>query len=159
MPGAAELYRRLAPAVLGYLRAQRAPEPEDLLGEVFLQVARDLPRFKGDDDALRRWVFTIAHHRLVDDGRRRRGRPRLAGFEPADAADPATLEGPGLPDPALSAALGALTAEQRQVVGLRFVADLSLEDVAAVTGRSVSAVKALQQRALTNLRRAVSQPA
>ncbi len=159
VPGAAELYLRLAPAVLGYLRAQRAPEPEDLLGEVFLQVARDLSRFQGDDDALRRWVFTIAHHRLVDDGRRRRVRPRLAGSEPADVPDPATLEGPGSPDPALRAALGALTAEQREVVDLRFVADLSLEDVAAVTGRSVHAVKALQQRALANLRRAVSQPA
>ena len=159
VPGAAELYLRLAPAVLGYLRAQHAPEPEDLLGEVFLQVARDLPRFDGDDDAVRRWVFTIAHHRLVDDGRRRRARPRLAGFEPADAPDPATVDGPGSPDPALRAALGSLTAEQREVVGLRFVADLSLEDVAAVTGRSVHAVKALQQRALANLRRTISQPA
>ena len=43
--GAAEVYLRLAPAVLGYLRAERAPELEDLLGEVFLQVARDLGRF------------------------------------------------------------------------------------------------------------------
>ncbi|MEO7836161.1 MAG: hypothetical protein ABIS21_00795, partial [Acidimicrobiales bacterium] len=55
---AAEAYRALAPAVLGYLRSQRAPDPEDILGEVFLQVARDWRKFKGDDGALRRWVFS-----------------------------------------------------------------------------------------------------
>ena len=43
------IYRDLAPAVLGYLRARRAHEPEDLTGEVFLQVVRDLPRFQGGE--------------------------------------------------------------------------------------------------------------
>jgi RNA polymerase sigma-70 factor (ECF subfamily) len=51
----------------------------------------------------------------------------------------------------LIAALGALTARQREVVILRFVADLSLEDVAKIVGRRVGAVKALQARALDRL--------
>ena len=119
-PDAADVYRALAPAVLGYVRSQRAAEPEDLLGEVFLQVVRDLPRFKGDDAALRRWVFTIAYHRLVD-ARRRSGRrpafddsplPELCSAPPAD-----------LLDTDLVRALCELTAEQREVVALRFVAD------------------------------------
>ena len=152
-PDAGAVYRSLAPAVLGYLRANRAEDPEDLLGEVFRQVARDLPRFRGDDDDLRRWVFTIAHHRLVDAGRRRARRPRIADAEVPDrpAPDPADP-----PDPELLAALAALTAEQREVVVLRFVADLSLEEVARVTKRRVGAVKALQHRALEQLRKAVS---
>ena len=52
---AGAVYRELAPAVLGYLRSQRVRDPEDVLGEVFLQVARDLQRgrFKGDEAALR----------------------------------------------------------------------------------------------------------
>lgn len=158
-PGAAELYLRLAPAVLGYLRAERAPEPEDLLGEVFLQVARDLGRFAGDDEACRRWVFTIAHHRLVDDRRRRHARPRATDAEVPDVADPSAGDGSGRLDPVLRAALAGLTADQREVVVLRFVADLSLADVAAVTGRTVGAVKSLQVRALDNLRKAVSLPA
>lgn len=158
---AAEVYLRLAPAVLGYLRAERAQEPEDLLGEVFLQVARDLGRFVGDEDACRRWVFTIAHHRLVDDGRRRRVRPVTVDAEVPDVADPGSLPDPqaaGL-DPVLEGALSRLTPDQREVVALRFVADLSLDGVATVTGRSVGAVKSLQLRALENLRKAVSQPA
>jgi DNA-directed RNA polymerase specialized sigma24 family protein len=74
-PDAADLYRRLAPPVLGYLRSQGVADADDLLGEIFLQVVRDLSRFRGDDAALRRWVFTIAHHRIVDTRRRAGGRP------------------------------------------------------------------------------------
>ena len=55
-----ELYDGLAPVVLGYLRANVAPDPEDVLSEVFLQVARDVTRFEGDERGFRSWVFTIA---------------------------------------------------------------------------------------------------
>ena len=61
-------------------------------------------------------------------------------------------------DPDLLAALDQLTEDQREVVVLRFVADLSLEAVAKLTRRKVGAVKALQHRALENLSRAVSKP-
>ena len=148
MASAEDVYRQLAPAVLGYLRAQRAPEPEDLLGEVFLQVARDLHTFKGDDAARRRWVFAIAYNRLLDARRRVSRRPRVADREvPESEVDP-----PADPlDPELVAALARLTPEQREVVVLRFVADLPLADVARITRRRVGAVKALQHRALETL--------
>lgn len=70
-----ELYVDLAPAVLGYLRGQQADSPEDVAAEVFLQVVRDLHRFQGSEGNFRSWVFTIAHHRLIDDRRRCRRRP------------------------------------------------------------------------------------
>ena len=145
---AGEAYRRLAPAVLGYLRAQQAPDPEDLMGEVFLQVARDLDRFSGDDDAMRRWVFAIAHNRLLDARRRQTRRPVISwGTMPDVPANPT----PDSLDPELVSALDTLTKEQREVVVLRFVADLSLDDVARITRRKVGAVKALQHRALDTL--------
>lgn len=153
MTSAAETYRQLAPAVLGFLRAQRAPDPEDVLGEVFLQVARDLPRFKGDDDALRRWVFSIAYNRLLDARRRESRRPRLAEREVPDVA----VAPPDDPvDDELVHALDALTPDQREVVVLRFVADLPLADVARITGRRVGAVKAMQHRALEALAQELS---
>jgi RNA polymerase sigma factor (sigma-70 family) len=154
--GAAGLYRALAPAVLGYLRAQRARDPEDLLGEVFLQVTRDLPRFKGDASKLRSWVFSIAHNRLIDDGRRRAARPQHSDAPVPELPAP---EGEASLDPTLVRALGHLTGDQREVVFLRFVADLSLADVARITQRRVGAVKALQARALENLSQAVSRDA
>lgn len=148
MTPAEEAYRALAPAVLGYLRVQRAPDPEDILGEVFFQVARDVPRFTGDDAALRNWVFSIAHNRLLDALRRQARRPQIAGWAVPDAPSPPA---PDPLDPELVAALDRLTPEQREVVVLRFVADLPLADVAAITGRRIGAVKAMQHRALETL--------
>ena len=151
---AAELYRALAPAVLGYLRSQRAPDPEDVLGEVFLHVARDAHRVRGDTEKRRRWVFTIAHHRLVDAWRRRAARPQIVDGPVPDR--PAVDDQVTIADPELQGALDALTDDQRTVVLLRFVADLPLRDVAKITGRRVGAVKALQHRGLDELQRALS---
>lgn len=152
MENAGEAYQAFAPAVLGYLRSQRAPDPEDVLGEVFLQVARDWRKFRGDDASLRRWVFSIAHNRLLDARRAAGRRPAIASaMVPERAAHPA----PGDMDPELLNALATLTPEQREVVVLRFVGDLPLEDVARITRRRVGAVKAMQHRALQALERAL----
>lgn len=146
---ASTLYRELAPAVRSYLRAQGAHDPDNLLGDVFFHVARSIGRFRGDTDAARRWVFTIAHHRLIDHRRRRVVRPVEVWTAPPEReapADPATSL-----DPELEGALQQLTDEQREVVLLRFVADLSLDEVARITRRPVGAVKAMQARALARL--------
>lgn len=150
-----QIYVALAQRVVGYLRARGVPDPEDVAGEVFLQVARDLHRFRSSQDeiAVRRWVFTIARNRAIDAARRARRRPRSSGAEvPDQAAVPAAEP----LDPELVGALLRLTEDQREVVALRFVADLPLEVVARMTRRSVGATKALQHRALENLRQSVS---
>jgi RNA polymerase sigma-70 factor (ECF subfamily) len=73
--------------------------------------------------------------------------PEVAGGDSEDdAIRRLTLE-------RLAAQLQLLTAEQRDVLLLRFVADLSLEEVAAAQGRSVGSVKAMQHRALESVRR------
>lgn len=148
------VYRALAPAVLGYFRSRGDRDPDDLVGDVFVQVARDLDGFVGADDpaAVRRWVFAVARNRAIDAGRRAHRRREVAVAAVPDAAA-ADVDGP---DPELVGGLATLTVDQREVVVLRFVADLPLDDVAALTGRSIEAVKALQHRGLENLRKAVS---
>lgn len=150
---AGQVYRDLAPAVLGYLRSQRVPDPEDVLGDVFLQVARDLHRVRGDESAVRRWVFSVARHRVIDDARRRARRPRSAAADLPDG--PARADAEPF-DVALVEALHRLTPDQREVIVLRFVADLPLESVARITHRRTGAVKALQHRALAQLAATVS---
>ena len=152
---AGALYRRYAPAVQGYLRGQGVPDADDVLSEVFLQVARSLPRFRGDEDHLRAWVFTIARNRVIDSRRRRSTRPQLADAPVPDRAAPPEDDPV---DPGLVAALAGLTADQREVVVLRFVADLSLEEVASITGRPAGAVKSMQHRALAQLARILGDP-
>jgi RNA polymerase sigma-70 factor, ECF subfamily len=154
-PGAGEVYLWLAPSVLGYLRARGAADPEDLLGEVFFQVARDVERFRGDPVKLRAWVFRIARNRLIDDTRRRSARPQSVtesvpelAVEPSAPADPELLD-----------ALAQLTPAQREVVLLRFVADLPVAEVARLVKRRPGAVKAMQNRALARLQQLLGQPA
>jgi len=148
------LYRELAPAVLGYLRGSGAAEPEDLLGDVFVAVLRGLPSCDGDPAAIRRWVFTVAHHRLVDERRKRMTRSRDvvldAQHEPsADDCYDEMLSRISA-SPAVRA-LETLTADQRAVVLLRDVADLSVADTAHVLGKKAGAVKTTHRRALAAL--------
>ncbi len=148
------LYRELAPAVLGYLRGSGAAEPEDLLGDVFVAVVRGLPSCADDPAALRRWVFTVAHHRLIDERRRRMTRSRDVVIdlthEPATDDCYDELLNRMSASPAVRA-LEALTPDQRSVVLLRDVADLSVADTAAVLGKKAGAVKTAHRRALAAL--------
>lgn len=152
-----QIYSTLAGPVTGYLRSRGAADPEDLCSEVFFQVARDIHRFDGNADKFRSWVFVIAHRRLIDARRAAKRRPELAD-EAVDAVD---LEG-GDVEAEVMASMGnawtarvleALTEEQQQVLTLRIVADLSLEETADVMGKRVGAVKALQRRALIAAKR------
>ena len=157
------LYRDLSPVVTGYLRLHGAAEPDDLASETFLGVFTGLAAFHGDEAALRSWVFTIAHRRLVEDWRRRSRRPQLTD----DAGDLTLHAGGDAEDDAL-VRIGAadvhrmcaeLPDDQRSVLLLRVLADLTVEQVAQVMGRSVGAVKALQRRGLRTLRDRLEQPA
>ena len=157
------LYRDLSPVVTGYLRLHGAAEPDDLASETFLNVFTGLAGFSGDEDDLRSWVFTIAHRRLIDDWRRRSRRPQVTD-EPGDLT---TLLGGDVEDDVLVRAgtedvhrmCSELPDDQRSVLLLRILADLTIEQVASVMGRSVGATKALQRRGLRTLRTRIEQPA
>jgi RNA polymerase sigma factor (sigma-70 family) len=153
------IYRHLAGPLLGYLRMRGAPEPEDLLSEVFVQLARNLRTFSGDYPAFRSWAFTVAHHRIVDDRRYRARRPLYPAAIPDDARGTGDTEAEALERLATSdviALLDKLTPEQRDVLLLRVVADLSVEEVARILRRRPGAVKARQRRALEALRRTLA---
>ena len=153
------LYADLAPTVTGYLRAHGAAEPDDLTGEAFLQVVRGLPRFTGDERDFRSWVFTIVHRRLIDERRRQVRRPA----DPAPPEDVALLAGTGgdvadeaqarLDDRRVRAAIAALPADQRSVLLLRILGDMTVEEVARAVDKRPGAVKALQRRGLKRIER------
>ena len=158
------LWEGLAPAVSAYLRARGVREPDDVTSEVFLAAFRGLDRFDGDGADFRAWLFTIAHHKGVDVLRRPSSRDVLVEPGEAIAAVEAAAGGRDAQPSAEQAALDrlgsaeavrlldGLTDEQRTVVLLRVVADLSLAETAEVLGKPVGAVKALQHRALARLR-------
>jgi len=151
---AEEAYEQLAPAVRGYFRGRGAREPNDLTGDVFVSVTRGLRSFHGDADALRRWVFTIAHHRMVDEYRRAQRDQHVWTAEVPDT----TYSDVTASDDDLRRALAMLSDDQREVVVLRFVADLAVKDVARIVGKRQGAVKMLQARALERLHELLQVP-
>src|SRR4051812_6683057 len=160
-----QIYRALAPTVIGYLRGAGAPDPENLAGDVFVGVIESLSRFAGDGAALRTWTFTIAHRRLIDDRRRRRRRPEERLDRTADdvvqygAVDDIEAVLGAINARPVRRALGSLTTDQRNVLVLRVVGELSLAETAHVLGKPVAAVKMLQRRALDALVRRIPQAA
>ena len=153
------LYRDLSRPVAAYVRAQGIADVEDLTSEVFLAVFTGIGRFVGDEAGFRSWVFTIAHHRVADHWRRAARAVPVTVYDAADdertvpSAEAGALDAIGSQQ--VTALLAGLTEEQREVLTLRVVADLTVEQVAQVVGRSVGAVKALQRRALASLRRQI----
>ena len=154
------LYRELAPAVRGYVRGHGAAEPDDLVGEVFLGLVRELPRFEGGEHELRALTFTIAHRRLVDE-LRRRGRRPVAPTDPEVLAETAGAGGDvgeeaiaALDEARVRAAIEELPPDQRSVLLLRILGDLTIEEIARTIGKRPGAVKALQRRALKRVERA-----
>jgi len=154
---AERLWTSLAPAVAGYLRVQGAADPDDVTSEVFLGVFRSLASFSGGEEQFRSWVFTIAHRRLVDDRRSAGRRPRLApGSETDDAASAPSAEHEALQRlgrDRVRQLCEHLVPDQRDVLLLRLVGGLTVDEVAGALGKSSGAVKALQRRGLGALRK------
>lgn len=152
------LYEDLAPSVLRYLRARGATDPEDLTGDVFLQVVNRLHQFEGGEGEFRAWVITIAHHRSIDAFRSRKRRPVdpldnevLTSVAGTDDVEHEALE--RMTTGGLVAALNQLSQDQRDILFLRILGGLSIAEVATATGKSPGAVKSLQARAIGALRR------
>lgn len=154
-----EVYEILAPRVRGYLLARGSEDPDGLTNEVFIQVLQKMGTVTGGATGLRTFVFSVAHARLVDETRARARRPDTVSYDPVTDArrhpspEETVLSGVDgrLPEH-LSVSLDRLTEEQRSVLLLRVVADLSVEETASTLDRTVGSVKQLHRRALLSLR-------
>lgn len=150
------LWREYQHLLLRYFRAKGMHEPEDLASTVWVEVASSLPRFDGTEHDFRRWLFTIAARRRIDDIRsvKRRERnadrplPRVAEVTSPSAGDEGDRER------ALARALAlvaSLPPTQREAITLRVIADLSVAEVAAIMGRREGTVRVLVHRGLKRL--------
>lgn len=156
----AELWRALNPRLERFLYAQGAmgdPPASDVASETWLQVVRDLPRFKGDYSEFRSWLYQIARNRMIDAARAKSRRP-IANVDIDEMDRWATLEdlAVGVANrteiKAIIEKIRGLPAAQSEVLMLRIVADLSVEETAKAMKKSPNAVRVLVHRALTNLR-------
>jgi RNA polymerase sigma-70 factor (ECF subfamily) len=144
--------------VLGFLRHRAPQDADDLAADVFVDVAEGVARFRGSEANFRSWVFTIVYRRLAD--LRRRAARRRTEPSPTELISEHLADGDGERDgmdalgtTSALARIAALPPAQAEVVLLRIVGDLSVDDVARIVGRRPGAVRALQHRALQRLAR------
>ena len=154
------IYTAFAPALAGYLRAKGVADPEATTSDVFLAVLPRIGNVTGGVSGLRTLLFSVAHARMVDEHRARARHPAAISYDPlqddrvaVSAEEAAQVE---LGTQRVHDILAVLPPDQRDVLALRFVADLSVEQVATVIGRSPGAVKQLQRRGLIAIRAALT---
>lgn len=152
----AALWRELHPRLLAYFRAAEPAAAEDLAADTWLDIARSIDRFTGDETDFRRFAFTIARRRLIDH-RRRRFRRRTDPVAEVEV-------GPARDDPAAGALgqatlrlIGQLPKDQAEIVLLRVVAGLEAAEVGRIVGKSAGAVRVTQHRALQRLAALIEQ--
>lgn len=151
------LWADYAPPVAAFLRARGSRDADDLTSEVFLAVFNQLRDFTGDEQQFRSFVFSIAYRRLTDELRRRSRRGETVVWSPE--TDPRLTPSAEevaqshLDEASALNLLDRLPDDQRHVMVLRIVADLTIEQIATTLGTRPGAVKALQRRALESLRK------
>lgn len=149
-------YRLVQPGLLGYLRGLVGDDAEDVASDAWLEIARDLGRFKGDGAGFRGWTATIARHRALDHLRRQKVRPRPSALENdvLDLPGPHSTHDQALESLSTERALelvGTLPRDQAEAVLLRVVVGLDGPAAARVLGKRPGAVRTAAYRGLKRL--------
>src|SRR6059058_4473184 len=127
-------------------------DAEDLTTQTFLKMLESIGKFRWQSAPFSAWLFRIAHNLAMDHFRAtKRWQPEEEVPEPepdeSTSAETGALE-----------SIGDLSAEQQQVLTLKFVFNFSNAEAATVLGKSEGAIKSLQHRALASLHRQIAPP-
>ncbi len=151
------IFHAYAGRVRAFAIARGAQDADAITNDVMLRVFQNLGSFTGDEPAFVRWIFTVARNRLIDVHRAEQRRPVIVDAVIPEQTEPSAeslaLDRMSIAD--VADRLRGLTIDQREVIALRLVHDLSLKDVAEIVDRPVTAVKALQRRGLRALERQI----
>ncbi|MEV7990474.1 RNA polymerase sigma factor [Streptomyces sp. NPDC086077] len=156
-------YQLVQPPLLRYLRGMVGEDAEDVASDAWLEIARDLSRFRGDGAGFRAWTASIARHRAIDHLRRLRSRPRAAYLE-NDLVDlPARQDTASEAFETLSteralALIATLPRQQAEAILLQTVIGLDGPSVARVMGKRPGAVRSAVHRGLRRLARQLAAP-
>jgi RNA polymerase sigma-70 factor (ECF subfamily) len=157
----AALWRDGNPALLRYLRAMAPDAAQDVAAETWVQICRGLRGFRGDEQAWRSWLFTVARRRMLDESRRLSRHPvtplaDLPYHQEPRTADAGEIALENLATAEVVQAIRTLPPLQADVIVLRVVAGLDYESVARIVGRSPGAVRVAAHRGLRRLAQTLS---
>ncbi len=154
----AELYETRFERVARYImvRIGNMDEAQDLASETFVRALRSVESYKETGAPMEAWIFKIAHNIVVDYLRKKGSRPRAVPMD-----ETGDIAGKESPDEAaeqreevqeLRKAMEQLSDSQRQVLALRFTAELTSEEAGQVIGKKPGAVREMQSAAIKKLR-------
>ena len=151
------IWDRYAGPIRGFLTSRATPEVDEAVNDVFAAAFKGLDGFAGGEPDFSAWLHGIARNKRVDQLRQRARRERLlstATIPDQTCAD--NVEDQAIArvaDDELRWLLEGLTPDQRDVIVLRFISALSLDQTATALAKPVGAVKAAQHRAIALLRK------
>ena len=159
-----QLYMLYFDRIYRYVRLKlgNAVDAEDITSAVFFNAWRTIHNFSPQrESSFAAWLFRLAHNAVVDRFRSMRD---IISLDATDQRPSLRTTFPGpeaqvehkMTISELTAALGLLTEEQREVVLLRFVEGLSAREVGDIMGKHEGAVRGMQFRAIEALRRAMA---
>jgi len=153
----AAIYDKYHPPLYRYISRQvdDMETARDLTADLFNRFLQALEKGSGPDQSIQAWLYRAAHNLVIDFYRRREYRDHLPLPEQLvdSTADTGHEAERNLAFAQARLALETLTADQRQVVTLKFLAGLSNEEIAGIMDKPVGAVKSLQYRGLASLQR------
>jgi len=156
-----DLYDRFQPRIYKYVRARVYDhhEAQDLTGEVFLLMVKNLSSYRVMGVPFSAWLYRIAHNLLVNHFQKE-NRTELVPIVFAENShhrigNPEVVLEHKFEMEWLLKGLEILENSQREVIILRFLAGLSLNEVAHILDKTVAAVKAIQHRGLLALKTAL----
>jgi RNA polymerase sigma-70 factor (ECF subfamily) len=134
-------------------------DAEDLTTQTFMKMLESIKRFRWQSAPFSAWLFRIAHNLAMDHFRAsRRWQPEEEVPEPPDETEPsaeaAAMQTIGRQS--MLELIDGLSAEQQQVLTLKFVFNLPNAEVATILGKTEGAIKSLQHRALVALQKQIS---
>ncbi len=151
-----EIFRAHQPALLRYLGVRAADLADDVASQTWVSVAESISRFEGGGESLRGWILTIGRRRLVDEYRRR-------GRRLDDSGEVPDVAGGVTPEDVVASRVGwaqrlvsQLPPRQADVVMMRVIGGLSVDEVATATGLTRANVRVLSHRGLARLQELVA---
>ncbi|MFC1951331.1 RNA polymerase sigma factor [Chloroflexota bacterium] len=140
-------------------RVSNFADAEDLAGEVFVKATVSIDKYKERGAPIQAWLFKIAHN-LVIDYQRRKGKIQfvpIEGMQTADSQDVARIAEGMVEYEKVVKVLDKLTDDQRRVIELRFLGELTSEETAKVMGKKSGTVRQVQSIALQKIRQLLKQ--
>ncbi len=154
------LYDQYAPALYRFIavKVSTKQEAEDLMHEVFLSAWQKLPTFEEQGFPFGSWLYKIARNRTIDYYRTKKVAASIddeeGGFDqlPDHNVKIEAAVDQQFDIDAIKGALNQLNPEQREVIELRFMAELSPVEIAGIVGKKEGTVRIIQFRALKKLK-------